>query len=475
VLEGDETVADKHYYTWYIGCQMNDADTRRVASELEKRGYSATMQPENADVIVLNTCVVRQGAEDKVYGKLGSLKPLKARENPPVIGLMGCLVGVKNPAPLRAAFPYVDVFLPPSEPGPLLAYLDGQAWDSDAYYQEIKRRNRRDQEQDEITTSTLVLPAHERGAMVAANVPIVYGCDHVCSFCIIPYRRGVERSRSVGEVVNEVRSLAAQGVKEVTLLGQIVDRYGYDVPDGPRLPDLLRHIHEVEGIERIRFLTSHPNFMTDELLEAVAELPKVMEHIEVPVQAGDDEVLTRMRRGYTVDEYRRLVERIRRKIPNVAIMTDIIVGFPGETEEQFMGTYRLLEELKLDKAHVARFSPRPHTAAARWEDDVPEEEKERRRLMLDELQERVLTEINAPYLDQTVEVLVEEQHKGKWRGRTRTNKLVFFEDPRPRLGEVVNVKITWTGPWSMQGVATDLPSPHPEFGDVGEVIPLVVL
>lgn len=444
---------EKKYFTWYIGCQMNAADTQRVASELEKRGYRATNEPKEADVIVLNTCVVRQGAEDKVYGRLGSLKPLKERPNPPVIGLMGCLVGVKNPAPLRERFPFVDVFLPPSEAGPLLAYLDGGEWDADAYYEEIRRRQRRDSVQDE--TTALVLPAHERGDLVSAHVPIIYGCNHLCSFCIIPYRRGIERSRSVGEIVSEVRSLAEQGVKEVTLLGQIVDRYGYDIADGPRLPQLLRQVHAVEGLERIRFLTSHPNYMTGELLDTIADLPKVMEVIEVPVQAGDDHVLRRMRRGYTVEDYRQLVEKIRTRIAGVAIHTDIIVGFPGETEEQFMGTYRLLEELRLDKSHLACFSPRPNTAAARWEDDVPPEEKERRRAMLEELHEQISTEINAGYLDQTVEVLVEDFHKGKWRGRTRTNKLVFFADERNRKGELVDVAITWTGPWSMQGVPAD--------------------
>jgi len=255
---------------------------------------------------------------------------------------MGCLVGVKNPAPLRKAWPWVDVFMPPSEPGPLLAYLDGRDWDYDAYYEQVKQR----QAINAIQDGEIVLPAHVRGKQVTAHVPIIYGCDHVCSFCIIPYRRGRERSRRIGNIVQEVRSLVEQGVKEVTLLGQIVDRYGYDVPDGPRLPDLLRVLHDIEGLERIRFLTSHPNYMTDDLLRTVAELPKVMEHIEVPVQAGNDEVLRRMRRGYTVDDYRRLIDRIRELVPGASIITDIIVGFPGETEEQFMDTYNLLAELK---------------------------------------------------------------------------------------------------------------------------------
>jgi len=317
-------------------------------------------------------------------------------------------------------------------------------------YEQASREQR-----DAIQDGDLILPAHEQQNLISAHVPVVYGCSHACSFCIIPFRRGVERSRSVGEIVAHVRSLALQGVKEITLLGQIVDRYGKDVEDGPDLADLLRIVHDVAeetGVERIRFLTSHPNWMTDKLLDTVAELPRVMPHIEVPVQAGNDQVLENMKRGYTQAQYRRLVERIRQRIPNVAINTDIIVGFCGETDEQFMDTYNLLAELKLDKAHLARYSPRPNTVSERrMEDDVPEEEKKRRHQMLDELQAQVVAEINSRYLGQTVSVLVEEQHRGKWRGRTPQNKLVFFEAPGEWRGRVVDVEITWTGPWSMQG------------------------
>jgi tRNA-2-methylthio-N6-dimethylallyladenosine synthase len=301
----------------------------------------------------------------------------------------------------------------------------------------------------------LILPLHEQGNLISAHVPVVYGCSHACTFCIIPFRRGVERSRSVGEIVAHVRSLARQGVKEVTLLGQIVDRYGIDIPDGPNLAQLLRLVNAVAeetGIERVRFLTSHPNWMTDELLDTVAELPRVMPHIEVPVQAGDDQVLENMKRGYTADQYRRLIANIRARIPDVAIHTDIIVGFPGETEEQFQRTYDLLEELKLDKVHLACYSPRPNTVSARrMEDDVSEDEKKRRHELIDDLQARLLAEINSRYLGKTVQVLVEDQHKGKWRGRTPQNKLVFFEDARTLPGQLVDVEITWTGPWSMQG------------------------
>ncbi len=443
------------YHIWTEGCQMNVADSRRVASALERLGYRGTARPEEADVIVLNTCVVRQSAENKAVGRLNSLKPLKKRNPNLVINLMGCLVGVKGHDKLRRRFPFVDVFSPPSDPGPLISLLT-QA--------EIRTQ------EDEATRARfalmdgdLLLPQAERGALVSAFIPVVYGCSHACTYCIIPYKRGIERSRPVGEIIAEARALARQGVREITLLGQIVDRYGKDIPDGPKLWHLLRILHdEVEGIRRIRFLTSHPNWMTDELLDAVAELPRVMPHIEVPVQAGNDQVLADMRREYTAEAYRRLVHKIRARIPNVSIATDIIVGFPGETEAQFQDTYDLLAELKLDVAHLARYSPRQGTVSARrMADDVPDDEKWRRFRLLEDLQERISSEINARYLGETVEVLFENKVKGRWRGRTPTNKLVFVESERDLRGQIVPVTITWTGPWSMQGA---LPIQRPQTG-----------
>ena len=394
---------------------MNVADSQLLASELEKLGHTSAQDGDSADIMVVNTCVVRQSAEDRGLGRLNLLNQIK-KENPDkIIGVMGCMVGVRDPLWMRKRLPYVDVFMPPSDPQPMVEFLQERTTESEALTLETQAREQRDALQD----GDLILPDHERGQLVTAHVPIVYGCSHACTFCIIPFRRGVERSRSVGEIVAHVRSLAEQGVKEVTLLGQIVDRYGKDIPDGPDLADLLRITNDVAeevGIERIRFLTSHPNWMTDKLLHAVAELPRVMPHIEVPIQAGDDEVLANMRRGYTADQYRKLVGKIRQIIPDVAIHTDIIVGFPGETREQFMRTYDILEELKLDKAHLARYSPRPNTVSdRRMEDDVPEDEKRERHKMLDELQSRVVAEINAKYLGQQLEVLVEDKHKGKWR------------------------------------------------------------
>jgi len=422
---------------------MNVADSQRVGSGLEHLGYQQTDAAEEADVIVMNTCVVRQSAEDKAAGRLTSFQPLKKKNPNLVINLMGCMVGVRGAEKLKKRFPFVDVFSPPSDPGPLIAYLTQGEVRSLEDAETTRRFLAMDDE--------LILPVAERGKLVMAHIPVVYGCSHACTYCIIPYRRGIERSRPVGDIVAEARSLAAQGVKEITLLGQIVDRYGTDIPDGPNLAGLLRILNDVDGLERIRFLTSHPNYFGEDLMEAVAALPKVMPHIEVPIQAGDDTVLENMRRGYTREDYYRVVEKIRAKIPGCSIATDIIVGFPGETEEQFNQTYQTLADLRLDVAHLARYSPREGTVSARrMPDDVSAEEKMRRFRLLEELQEQIVAEINARYLGETVEVLFEEKVKNRWKGRTPTNKLVFVESESDLRGKMLPVSVTWTGPWSMQ-------------------------
>lgn len=453
------------YFIWTSGCQMNSADSQRVASSLEKLGHRPAPRAEAADIIVLNTCVVRQSAEDKAHGRLTSLRPLKEQRPDLVINLMGCMVGVRGGAKLRERYPYVDVFSPPSDPMPLVDFLLDQEGQR-AQLAETRQRHA-------LMDGDLTLPLAQRGKLVSAHIPIVYGCSHACTFCVIPFRRGVERSRSVAEITAEVGSLVEQGVREVTLLGQIVDRYGMDAEDGARLPDLLRALHEMDGLKRIRFLTSHPNWMTDELLDAVAELPKVCEHIEVPVQAGDDDVLARMKRGYTAGQYRELIERIRERIPGVSIATDIIVGFPGESEGQFQRTYDLLEELRLDVAHLARYSPRPQTVSARrMPDDVPQTEKMRRFRALEALQTEIVTALNARYLGARLPVLVEGRKGGRWMGRTRTNRLVFFDADAELLGEEIDVTITWTGPWSLRGeyraAAASTPAPAALASGMGQ-------
>ena len=281
----------------------------------------------------------------------------------------------------------------------------------------------------------------------------------MCTFCIIPYRRGRQVSRPVDEVAREVELLVSRGVREVTVLGQTVDAYGHDLPDEdggrPDLSTLLTRLNDVDGLDRVRFLTSHPNFMSRRIIEAVAELPKVCEHINLPVQAGDDEVLARMHRNYTRTDYIALVEEIRDTVPGASLSTDIIVGFSGETDAQFRRTLDLLEQLRMDKVHCAAYSTRPGTIADRtMEDDIPQAEKVTRREQVDALQQKILTEVNSELVGSEFEVLVEGRNKGKWQGRTRSNKLVFFpinDDDGDRLGELVNVRVERAGPWSLQG------------------------
>ena len=434
--EGKPDTGRKTYYIWSIGCQMNDADSARAAESLERMGFVRVKKPTEADVLLLNTCVVRQSAEDKVRGHLASLKVVKRRRPGAFLVVMGCFVG--DAEALQREYPYVDVFLPPS--------------DVDGFVEAV--RSRFDREARWVKPPT--------PAPVSVYVPVVYGCNHLCTYCIVRLRRGKQRSRPIAEIVSEVEDLVKRGAREVTLLGQNVDTYGRDLPEKPDLADLLEAIHPIEGLWRIRFLTSHPADMTDRIIEAVARLPKVCEHFEIPVQSGDDRVLKRMLRRYTVAQFRSLVQRIREKVPGASLATDVIVGFPGETEEQFMNTYRLLEELRFDVVHVAAYSPRPGTAAARLPDDVPPDEKKRRLRMLEELHERIAGEINRRLLGKRVTVLVEGRRKGRWFGRTRTAKLVFFEHPGNWYGKLVQVRVTWTGPWSLvaeepEEVSTDEP------------------
>ena len=418
------------FHIWTIGCQMNKADSQRLGSALEQLGLREVGTANEADLVVLNSCVVRQQAEDKVVGNLTWMKPWRSEDPDRVVALMGCMVGSKTDE-LSRRFPFVDLFMPPQQYGPLLELVGervGLDWEG--------------------CVGSLA-PAQPD---VTCYVPIIHGCDLMCTFCIIPYRRGRQVSRPVDELVHEVQLLVDRGVKEVTVLGQTVDAYGLDLPGKPDLGYLLAQLNDVAGLERIRFLTSHPSFFTDEIIHAVADLPKVCEHINLPVQAGDDEVLKAMRRPYTRQEFKDLVGRIRDIVPHSSLATDIIVGFPGETGEQFQRTVDLIAELRPDKVHCAAYSPRPGTIAGRtMEDDVSKEEKTRRRVQLEDLQQGILTEINSALLGQEVDILVEGRRDGKWHGRTRTDKLVFFQSEDEYLGQLVNLNITKTGPWSLQG------------------------
>ena len=423
----------QNYYVWTVGCQMNKADSERLESALDQMGLAPGTSAREADVIVLNSCVVRESAEDRVVGMLTHLKPVKQRDPDKVLALMGCMVGPRKDQ-LTERFPYVDVFMQPQQYDPLIEFLgDRLGIDPEGCVGPLTAT-------PDITT----------------YIPVIHGCDKFCSFCIIPYRRGREVSRTVEDVVNEATHLVRRGVKEVTLLGQNVDSYGHDLPGSVDLGDLLAAVNEVEGLDRIRFLTSHPNDMSDHIIDAVAGLDKVCEHVNLPFQAGDDQVLANMRRGYTNAEYREKTARIRDRIPNVSLATDLIVGFCGETEEQFERTAELVRDIGFDKVHAAAYSTRPGTISARlMQDDVPDDEKQRRLKVIEEIQESVSTEINARLLHTTQQVLVEGRRKGRWFGRNRNDKLVFFDHPNSLKGQLVDVRVERTSPWSLQGALVE--------------------
>jgi tRNA-2-methylthio-N6-dimethylallyladenosine synthase len=416
------------YYIWTIGCQMNVADSERLESALEQMGLGKAASAKEADVVVLNSCVVRQSAEDKVVGMLGHLKPMKQQDDEKVVALMGCMVGPKTDT-LQQRFPQVDVFMRPQQFTPLIDLLGDRMG---------------------IDPEGCVGPLTAR-PNVTAYVPIIHGCDKFCTFCIIPYRRGREVSRTISDIVREAELLAMRGVREVTLLGQNVDSYGHDLAGTVDLGDLLAAVNGVEGLERVRFLTSHPNDMSDHIIDQVAELDKVCEHINLPFQAGDDEVLRKMRRGYTAGDYRTLIDKIRDRIPNVSLSTDLIVGFCGETDQQFERTLDMLRDVRFDKVHSAAYSTREGTIAARkLVDDVPDEDKKARLKAIESLQEQVLTEINAGLQGTRVDVLVEGTRRGKAQGRNRNDKIVYVAGAEDRIGEVVTATVKATSPWSLQ-------------------------
>jgi tRNA-2-methylthio-N6-dimethylallyladenosine synthase len=431
----------KRYFVWTIGCQMNEAESAKVEAILTSSGYLEASHESEADVIVLNSCVVRQAAEDKVRGKIGSLAQIK-RQNPDVkIGVTGCMVTGQQDT-LREQFPYVDLFFEPSEFDRLIDIAPETA---------------------EVDVDLAELPhyydAQTGDPRVTAYVPIIYGCNFVCSYCIVPYRRGREVSRPVEEIIDEVSRIAESGVREVTLLGQTVNAYGHDLEGDRNLAELLAAVDSIPGIERLRFLTSHPRYFDDELIQAMADLPSVCEHVNLPVQAGDDEVLRRMRRRYTNEHYRERIEKIRATIPGVTISTDIIVGFPGETDEQFQKTLELVNDLDFDKVHVAMYSPRPGTLSARWEDDVPHEVKHARHQLIDKAQATTSARKLRRLKGTVVEVFVDGYAKGRWRGRTRGNQLVFFDSTGDWTGQFVDVEITETKTWYVLGVPVAVHQP----------------
>ena len=421
------------YHIWTVGCQMNVADSRKLAAGLDRAGCVPVDAMDEADLVVLNTCSVREHAEDRAIGQLGRLKKQRTNGRDFKIAVMGCMVGPRDDD-LRKRFPYVDVFARPQDFAPIMATAGI------------------DDSGGEFWPATFATPDS-----VTAFVPVVHGCDKFCTYCIVPYRRGREKSRTIADIRNEVEHYCARGVREVTLLGQTVEAYGHDLPEQPDLGELMRAIHDTPGLARIRFLTSYPKDMTGRIIDAVAELPKVCENFNIPVQAGDDAVLARMRRGYTLAEYLEKFELVKSRLPEVAMVTDVIVGFCGETDAEFRNTHDLLERLRFDKVHVAAYSPRPGTIAHRtMADDVPAEVKQERLQAIEALEARVSLEINRALLDTEQEVLVETRREGRWTGRNRLGKLIHFEG-EAQAGELARVRIERATAWSLQGTA--LPAP----------------
>jgi tRNA-2-methylthio-N6-dimethylallyladenosine synthase len=433
----DTTPRERRYYVWTVGCQMNISDSERLEAALQGVGYSPAQHPDDASFIVLNSCSVRASAEERILGKLGELMRVKRAQPDTRVVLWGCMVGPHNRSIFERQLPMVDHFVSPSAVDAVVALAPNPIYTLD---------------EPALPVADWVYPP------VSVHVPIQYGCNMTCSYCVIPLRRGRERSRPLEELVEECRRIVARGAKEITLLGQIVDSWGHDLPDRPQLADLLEAVHAVPALQRLRFLTSHPAWMSERLISTVAGLPRCMPDINLPVQSGSDKLLKLMRRGYSAARYRELVAHIRASMPHVSLTTDIIVGHPGEDDEDFAATMALCEEIRFDKIHIAAFSARPGTLAAEQEQDaalaVPEELKEQRRRALEQLHEQVSRERNSRFLDQSVEVLVEGESKGRWRGRSPNNKLVFFSHPTDLTGQLVPVRITQTGPWALQGQAT---------------------
>jgi tRNA-2-methylthio-N6-dimethylallyladenosine synthase len=421
------------YYLWTVGCQMNKADSEKLAAGFARLGLRPVDRPERADIAVINTCSVRQHAEDRAYSKLGRLRDIKKEKPGLKVAVMGCMVGLKTDD-LRRRFPFVDVFARPQQFEPIVELIEGPAEDLGG----------------EFWPTTYAIPEGP-----CAYVPVVHGCNKFCTYCIVPYRRGRERSRPLDEIVREVAYLAAQGVREVTLLGQTVEAYGHDLAGQPDLGDLARELSGIERLRRIRFLTSYPRDMARRILETVADLPKVMECFSLPVQSGSDAVLASMRRGYTRAEYLAKVAEVRALMPNAGITTDVIVGHPGETEAHFEETLELLERVRFDKVHVAAYSPRPGTIAFRtMPDDVPTDVKTARLHRVEEVEGRISQELNESLLGTVQEILVEGMRGEQYFGRTRSGKLVHV-DTAVRPGTLVDVRIEHAGPYALRGSPED--------------------
>lgn len=436
---------NKQFIIHTYGCQMNVHDSEILAGMLVQLGYTQTSKEEEADLILINTCTIRDKAEQKVFGKLGVLKKLKEINPNLIIGICGCMTQQEEVAKkIKSSFPQVDLLFGTHNVHQLPEML-----------KKILRSNQRVfevwEQEGEVVEG---LPQH-RNEGFSAWVTITYGCNNFCTYCIVPYVRGRERSRKPEDIIKEVKNLASQGFKEITLLGQNVNSYGKDFQLSYDFADLLKALDEVEGIERIRYMTPHPRDFTDKLIEVIANSKKVCNHFHLPVQAGSNAVLKKMNRGYTREQYLTLIDKIKDRFEEYAITTDMIVGFPGETEQDFLDTLDIVRKVGYDSAFTFAYSPRSGTPASKME-QVPKKDKSDRLTRLINLQNEISKERNLSYLGKTYKVLVEglsKTNKDFLSGRTTTNKLVNFQAPANHqlTGQIVKIKITEAHTWSLIG------------------------
>lgn len=419
---------------------MNFSDGERFAGQLERMGYKPTEKMENADIIILNTCCVRESAEKKIYGKIGEIKHLKQQNPDLILGITGCMSQKDGDSIFKRA-PHVDFVLGTNKMHDLPAVLEEIYTSRGKHVVNLA---------GDYEMPPEVEPAENDSLF--AYVPIMYGCNNYCTYCIVPYVRGRERSREPQEIVNEVQRLVDSGVKEVMLLGQNVNSYGKGKDTD--FADLLAMVDKVKGIKRVRYMTSHPRDLTDKVIEVIKNSEHICEHFHLPVQYGTDKMLKAMNRGYTIEHYKELIAKVRANFPEASFTTDLIVGFPGETDEDFAGLIDFLKEIRYDAAYTFLYSKRSGTPAAKMEDQVPQELKKERLHKLMDVQNEISLEINEKMLGKTVEVLVEGPSKtdeNVFTGHTRTNKIVLWPHQGEQVGDLVNVKITHPQTWVLKG------------------------
>lgn len=438
----------KKVYIETMGCQMNKSDSERMFGMLQHLGYDETKNPKDADLVMVNTCSIRQLSEDKAFSQIGVWGQWKKTSKPDLkIGFCGCVAQQKMKEVFRRA-PYIDFVL-----GTHKIYSLPEIIKKIQNGERVLECTETNATEDDKAAQYEI----SRVKSVNAWIPITEGCNNFCTYCIVPYTRGRERSRTPEIIIKEAKQALNEGFKEITLLGQNVDSYGKDFKDkNYRLADLLRELNDIDGQFRIRFVTSYPTDITDELIDTVVELDKVCEYFHIPMQSGSSEVLKRMNRRYDRETYKKIVEKVRSKVPDVTITSDFIAGFPGETEAQFEETLSAIDEFELDYSNTAAYSPREKTVAARWVDEfIDEDTKTERLARLNEKVRENCLKSNQKYVGRTLEVLIEnfENHKGKnvITGRTRNNKIVHIPCDSDRTGEFLNAKITGTKTWYLQG------------------------